>query len=107
MRRKHQQLCFHNSSIAQRHVYRHLVTVKVGVERRTYERMQLYSFTFDQFWLECLYRQTVKRWGTVEQDRMTFQNILKDIPNHRFLTLNKLLGALYRFNDTALNKLAD
>ncbi len=35
VRSKHQQLCFQYSSIAQRYVNRHLVTIKVGVERCT------------------------------------------------------------------------
>ena len=46
----------------------HLVSVKVGVERRTYQRVKLNRTTFDQYWLEGLDTQAVKRWCTVEQD---------------------------------------
>ena len=36
------------------HVHRHLVTVKVGVERSTYQRVKLNRLSFDQFGLESL-----------------------------------------------------
>jgi hypothetical protein len=42
--------------MAQWNVHRHLVTIKVGVERRCYQRVQLDRFTFNQFWLESLDR---------------------------------------------------
>ena len=45
--------------MAQRYVYGHLVTVKVGVESRTNERVQLNGFALDQTRLECLDRQSV------------------------------------------------
>ena len=37
-----------------RDVHVHLVTIKIGVKRCTYQWVQLYSFTFNQFWLEGL-----------------------------------------------------
>jgi len=44
----HQNTCFKLCLKAQRHVNSHLVTVKVGVKRRTDQRVQLNGFTFDQ-----------------------------------------------------------
>src|SRR6188768_1364696 len=54
MRSQHQQLCFQDSGLAKWHVYRHLVTVKVSIERCTNQRVQLNGFTFYQLWLESL-----------------------------------------------------
>ena len=54
VRRKHQNARFDLRFSRQRNMNRHLVTVKVGVERRTYQRVKLDSFSFDQFRLESL-----------------------------------------------------
>ena len=45
---QHQGTRFHLRFQAQRHVYGHLVTVEVGVERCTNQRVQLNGFTFNQ-----------------------------------------------------------
>ena len=66
VRSKHKDLCFHNGSVAQRQVYSHLVTIEVGVECRTYERVKLDCLSFDKFWLECLNTKTVQRRSTVK-----------------------------------------
>ena len=54
VRRKHQQLSFQNSSVAQRHVNRHLISIEIRVECRSYQWVKMNRFTFNQFWLECL-----------------------------------------------------
>ena len=107
MRSQHQHLSLQNSLITQRQVNGHLVTIEVGVERGTSQRVQLNSLTLDQFRLEGLDTQTVQRRGTVQQHRMTLHHILQDVPNHRFLTINDLLRRFHRLHDTALNELSD
>src|SRR5512142_865625 len=92
---KHQYLRFQYSCIAQWHVNSHLVTVEVGVERGTNEWVQLNSFTFNKFWLESLNTQTVQCRSTVQQYRVTFQDIFEDIPNHRIFPVYNLFS---RFN---------
>ena len=104
---EHKHLSFQYCLITQWKVNSHLVTVKVGIKRRTCQRMKLDSLAFDKFRLECLDTKTVKSWCTVEQYRMTLHDIFKDIPYYRFLAVYNLLGALYSLNDTALNELAD
>ena len=104
---KHQNLSLQNGLVAQWKVNSHLVTVEVGVECRTCQRMQLNSLTLDQFWLEGLDTQTVQCWCTVEEHWMTFHHILQDIPDDGLTTVNNLLGRLYRLHDTALNELTD
>ncbi len=71
---------------------RHLVTVEVSVESCTDERVKLDCLSFDKFRLECLDTQPVQCWSTVKEDRMSFKNILQDIPNNRVLPVNYLLG---------------
>ena len=85
----------------------HLVTVEVGVECCTCQRVQLDSLTLDQFRLERLDTQTVQCRGTVQQYRVTFHYVLQNIPNNRFLTVNDLLGGFHRLHDTAFDQFTD
>ena len=104
---EHQNLSFQYGLIAQRQVNSHLVTIEVGVERCTSQRVELDCLSLDHLWLECHHRQTVKRRGTVQQDRMTFHHVFKNIPDHRLTTVHNLLGTLDRLHDAALDELAD
>ena len=104
---KHQHLCFQNCFITQRQVNSHLVTVKVGIECRTCQRVQLNSFTFDHLRLESLNTQTVQCRSTVQQYRMSFHYMFQNIPDHRFLAVNDLLGRLNSLNDTTFDELTN
>ena len=92
VRCQHQHLGFQNGCLAQRHVNGHLVTVKVGVERATYQRVQLNRLTFYQTWLECLNRQTVQRWSPVEENRVSLEDIFEDFPDYRILAVYEFFG---------------
>ncbi len=70
----------------------HLVTIEVGVVCRTNQRVQLDSFTFDQYRFERLNTQTVQGRRTVQQYRVLTDNFVQDIPNDRFFALNHFLG---------------
>ena len=50
---EHQYLGFQNGLVAQREVHSHLVTVKVGIERSTSQRVKLNSLTLNELRLEC------------------------------------------------------
>ena len=78
----------------QRQVHRHLVTVEVGVERTTHERVQLNGLTFDQLRLERLNTQTVQGGSTVQQNRVLGDDLFEDIPHLRASTLDHALGRL-------------
>ncbi len=93
--RHHQRTRFKLGFQRQRYVNCHLVTIEVGVVCRTNQRVQLDSFTFDQYRFKCLNTQTVQSRCTVQQYRVFADNFIQDIPNHRFFTLNHFLG---RFN---------
>jgi hypothetical protein len=80
---KHQGLCLKDGLIAQRQVNGHLVTVEVGIESRTCQRVKLYGHAFDHFRLESLDAETVKRRSTVEQYGMTAHYIFENIPDER------------------------
>ena len=83
----------------------HLVSVEVGIERRTCQRVELNSLTLDKFRLESLNTKTVKCRGTVEHHGMTLHHILEDIPDNGLATVNNLLRALDGLDDTALDEL--
>ena len=104
---EHQQLRFEDGGIAQREVNGHLVTVEVGVESRTSERVQLNGLTLDHTGLESLDTETVQGRSTVEQHGMPFHHIFEDVPDDRILAVHNLLCALDRLDDAALDEFAD
>ena len=104
---KHQQLSLKDGLVRQWEVDSHLVTVEVGVESRTCQRMELDGLTLDKFRLESLDTQTVQCRSTVQQYGMTLHHILEDIPDDRLTTVHNLLGTLHRLHNTALDELTD
>ena len=104
---QHQQLGFEDSLVAERQVHGHLVTVEVGVECRTCQRVQLDSLTLDHLGLEGLDTQTVQRRGTVQQHGVTLHHVFEDIPYNGLLAIHNLLGRFHGLDNTALNELAD
>ena len=83
----------------------HLVAVKVSVESRTHQRMQLDCLTLYQDRLKCLDTQSVQSRCTVQHDRMLFDNILQHIPYLRLQSLYHLLGILYIVGGSVGNQL--
>src|SRR5690242_5128179 len=67
--------------------------------------MQLDGATFDQYSFEGLNTQTVQRWGTVQQDRMVFDDLFQYIPHFRLDTLNKAFRTLDVMGKVLLNQL--
>ena len=74
---------------------RHLVAIKVSVKRRTDQRVQLNSLTFDQNRLKSLDAQTVQCWRTVEHDGMFTDHLVEDIPYFRPLFFDQFLSLLH------------
>ena len=62
-------------------MHSHLVTVEVGVERGTYQRMQFDGTAFGKDRLECLNTKTVQRRCTVQEYRMFFNYFFQNVPN--------------------------
>jgi hypothetical protein len=94
--------------MAQGHVHGHLVTVEVGVERRTNERVQLDRLALDQFGLEGLDRP--RRCSVGARFSMTGWpfRIFSGYPTPRASFLStSFFAALHRFHDTALDEFAD
>ena len=85
----------------------HLVTIEVGVERRTSQRVQLHGLALDQFGLEGLDTQTVQRRGTVHQHRMPLDDVLQNTPDNGIFPVDDLLGRFHRLDNTALDEFAD
>ena len=77
-------------------MYSHLVTVKVGIECRTDERVQLDCLAFDQYRLEGLDTEAVQRRCTIEQDRVLADNLFEDVPDLGALALDQPLGCFDR-----------
>ena len=107
MRSQHQQLRLQNGSRSKRQVHSHLVTIKVSVKGCTCEWVKLQRFALDELRLESLNAQTVKRRSTVEQHRVSFHDILENVPHHGLLRIHNLLGALHCLHNTTFNHLTD
>ena len=73
---------------------RHLVAIKVGVERRADQRMQLDGPTINQLWFECLDTQTVQGRCPVQHDWMTVNHLLEHLHDLIISALNQLFGRL-------------
>ena len=86
-------------------MHSHLVTVEVGVERRTHQRVQLDGLAFDEQGLKGLDSQAVQGWSTVEEDGMLLDDFFQDIPDLGPLSLHQLLGALDGGHQAALFQL--
>ena len=72
----------------------HLVTVEVGVEGRTDERMELNRLALDQLRLEGLDTEAVQGWCTVQQHRVLGDDLLQHIPHDGALPLHHALSGL-------------
>src|SRR5713226_7776747 len=70
----------------------HLVAVKVRVERSADERMDANGLAFDEHWFECLNAEAVQRGSAVQQHGMFANDVFENVPNHRLLLLDHLLG---------------
>ncbi len=78
----------------QRQMHRHLVSIKVCIVSRTYQRVQLNCLTFYQNRLKSLDSKPVEGRGTVQHNRMLFDYILQYIPYLRLYPLYHLLRIL-------------
>ena len=104
---EHQYLRLEYCLVAQGKVDSHLVTVAVGVERSTCQRVELDGFALDELGLEGLDTQTVQCRSTVEEHGVTLHDILEDVPDDGLTTVYNLLGALDSLDDATLDELAD
>ena len=90
----HEDACLGLRLNRQRQVHSHLVTVEVGVERRTGERVKLDGLTLNELRLEGLDTETVQGGCTVEQHRALTNNFFEHVPHLGLGTLNGALGCL-------------
>ena len=91
---EHQHVGLNLSLRRQRNVNRHLVAVKIGVESRADQRVNLDGLALDQNRLKSLNPQTVKGRGPVEQDGVIANDLFQDVPHQRVLLLHHLFGLL-------------
>ena len=75
-------------------MYRHLVAVKVRVERGADQRVNANGFAFDEHRLESLDAEAVQRGSSVQQHGMFANDVFENVPDHRFLLLDHFLGLL-------------
>ncbi len=96
----HQNAGFKLRFKGERHVDRHLVTIKVSVKGRTHQRVKLDGFTLNENRLERLNAKTVKCRGTVQKNRMLADHLIENIPNLGTLFLDQFLGLFHGRGET-------
>ena len=107
VRGEHEDARFGLGLNRQRKVNRHLVAVKVGVERCTDERVKLNRFTFDELRFECLNSEAVKRRCTVQENRAVTDDLFELSPDLGVCTLDHALRALDRRGKSLVLELLD
>ncbi|MBT9148644.1 MAG: hypothetical protein DDT28_00054 [Dehalococcoidia bacterium] len=70
----------------------HLITIKVGVEGSTHQRMQLDSTVIDKDRLESLDAEAMQGRSSIQQDRMVPHYFLQYIPDDRVSLLHRTFG---------------
>src|SRR6267142_724972 len=86
-------------------MYRHLIAVKVGVESRADQRVNLDRFAFHQHRLESLYAEAVESRCAIQRHRMLANDFLEDVPADRLLPLDHLTRLFDRGGMALLFKL--
>ena len=85
----------------------HLIAVEIGVKRRADHRMDPDGFSLDEDRLERLDTEPVEGGRTVEEHRMSVDNVFENFPDLLALLIDHLLGALDCLHEAALNKFPD
>src|SRR6185369_15438969 len=75
-------------------MYCHLVTVEVGVECCTNQRVKLNGLALNQNRFKGLDAEAVQGWSAVEHNRVFLDNLLQHVPYLGTLFLHHLLGTL-------------
>ena len=102
---QHQHLGLTAGILAQRQMHCHLVTVEVGVECGTCQRVQLDGTALHQHRVEGLNAQTVQGRCTVQQNGMTLDHGLQAVPDLRLCALHHLAGGLDVVGDALLHQI--
>ena len=90
----------------QRNVNRHLIAVKVGIERRADERVNLNRAAFNENHFESLNAQAVESRRAVEEHRMIFDDLFQDIPYLGARPIHQAFGAFDIVRVVVLDELA-
>jgi len=102
---EHKGPTFHLGRLGQRHMNRHLVSVKVGVKGITNQRRQLNCLSFHKNRLKRLYPKAVQRRRPVQEHRVLFYHLVQNCENLRGLLLHKDLCLLDIVNNIFIDKL--
>ena len=92
---KHQNFCFCSCHFTKRKMDSHLVTVEVGIEGRTYERMNTDCTSFNKTWEECLDTKSMQSRCTVQEYRVSFNNTFNTVPHTWVLSVDQSFSSLW------------
>ena len=104
---EHQNFRLSSCHFTQRQMDSHLVTVEVSIECRTYERMYTDCMTFNQFREEGLDTQSVQCRCTVQEYRVSVDDLFNNVPYTRFLSVDQLFSCLRVAGDLLVDQFVD
>ncbi len=107
VRRKHENVRFGLRFDRQWQVDRHLIAVEIGIEPFAHQRVNLDGIAFNQHRLKSLNTHAVKRGSAIQQNRVPFDDFLKNVPDFLITTFDHLLRGLDRVGQPVLFELAD
>src|SRR3989338_3528426 len=87
-------------------MHSHLVSVKIGVKRRTNHRMNLDCVAFNQNRLKRLNPQTMQSGRAIQKHTPTLNNFFQHRPDMRIMILNQAPGAADIIRKSPLNELS-
>lgn len=91
----------------QRKMHGHLIPVEVRIEGGTAERMELDSLPFDQYGFEGLDSKAVEGRGTIEEDMLSFDYLIKRVPDIFPFIFDDFLRMFDIVGDLILYELSD
>ena len=99
--------CFFLCFIWDRKMYRHLITVKVGIKCRTNKRMKSDCFSRHQLNFEGFNWKSVKCWCTVKQNIFILDYFFKEFECHWISIFDQFFSLFWCINDLFFDKLSN
>ena len=86
---------------------RHLISIEVGIKRRTYKRMKSDCLSRHQLDFEGFNRKSMKCWRTVKQHILILNYFFQKLERNRISLFNQLFSLFWSIYDLLFNKLSN
>ena len=70
---------------------RHLIAIEISIVRLADQGVNMYGLSIDKEWLKRLDRKPVQCRGAIQQNRVSFHQLLQNIPHFWHLATKRLV----------------